>query len=482
MYIGVDVGTSGTKVILTDANAETLASYVAEYKLYSPRNGYAEQDALDWRNAAFKGIRAVLEQSGARGADVRAIGLSGQMHGLVPLNADGDPLRKAIIWCDQRSGAEAALLTEIFGRETLIEKTGNPAMTGFTAAKLLWFKNNEPSVFAMCKHVLLPKDYIRLCLTGGFATDISDAAGTQLMNIISGDWDSELLAGLGISREILPRIHESAEHVGTISQYAASRTGLKAGTPVVAGAADNAAAAIGCGIISEGNALTTLGSSAVIYAVSDKPRIDGQGRVHTLRASVPGKWTIMSCTQAAGMSLKWLRETFGFTETYSELDRLAAEIPVGSDRLIYLPFLNGERSPNPDPDARGVFIGLNSAHTKANVVRAVLEGVAFSQRACLDVFREIGINITDMISTGGGSKSRLWRQILADLYNCPVKALGSDDGAAMGAAVLAGARGTVRVAEVTEPSSDAARYEDFYGVYKNLYPTLKSTFAAMAKL
>jgi xylulokinase len=482
MYIGIDVGTSGTKVILTDANAKVLASHTSEYKLYSPQNGYAEQDALDWRNAAFEGIRAVLSKSGVSGSEVSAVGLSGQMHGLVPLDASGEPLCRAIIWCDQRTGAEAEALTGIFGRAALIEKTGNPAMTGFTAAKLLWFKNNEPSLFSKCRHVLLPKDYIRYCLTGDFATDVSDAAGTQLMNITTSGWDTDLLDGLAISPEILPRIYESSEVTGVISRSAAERTGLKAGTPVVAGAADNASAAIGCGVIAEGKAFTTIGSSAVIYAVSNKPRIDGQGRIHTLRASVPGKWTVMSCTQAAGLSLKWLRETFGFTENYAEMDKLANKVPAGSDKLIYLPFLNGERSPNPDPDARGVFIGLTSAHTKANIIRAVLEGVAFSQRACLDVFREMGVNVADMICTGGGAKSRLWRQMLADLYNCPVSTLTSDEGAAMGAAILAGAKFTPGIADVTEPSPDAARYDDFYGIYKTLYPTLKDTFGSLARL
>ncbi|MDR0819705.1 MAG: xylulokinase [Oscillospiraceae bacterium] len=501
-YIGIDVGTSGTKTALFSGGGELIASHTSEYPMYQPNNGWAEQDPLDWWNAVLDGIRAVGHYDG-----VRAIGLSGQMHGLVMLDGNGEVLRPAIIWCDQRTSKEAAQLTELIGAERLIRLTGNPAMTGFTAAKILWVRNNEPHIWERCRHILLPKDYIRYKLTGEFATEVSDASGMQLMDISARDWSGEILTKLQIDRALLPKMYESPDVTGvTLANVSA----LPAGIPVAGGAGDNAAAAIGCGITAEGKAFTTIGSSAVVYAVSDKPRIDVQGRVHALCASVPGKWTVMSCTQGAGLSLKWLRDLLpptplkewgnakaplseggqgGSRLSYSQMDALAADVPIGAEKLIFLPYLMGERSPHPDADARGVFFGLSAIHGNAQIIRAVLEGVAYSQRECLDVFREMGVEVGDMTFTGGGSKSELWRQMLSDLYNCPVKTLSRDEGAALGAAMLAAQSVGDSVSPPTNSSEAvipnrerSAEYEPYYQLYKSLYPVLRESYKSLAAL
>lgn len=503
--IGIDVGTSGTKTALFDETARCIASKTVEYPLYQPQNGWAEQDPADWWNAVAEGIRAVLEKGGVRGSEVAGIGLSGQMHGLVMLDADGHPLRHAILWCDQRTGRECAELEAEMGRSRLIDITANPAMTGFTAAKILWVKRHEPELFAHCAHILLPKDYIRYCLTGVFATEVSDASGMQMMDIPGRRWSPEMLAMLGVREEQLGRMFESPEVTGLVNREAAALTGLCEGTPVVGGAGDNAAAAVGTGVVAPGKAFTTIGTSAVVYTVSDEVHIDPQGRVHTFCASVPGKWTVMSCTQSAGLSMQWLRNTCCAAEqiqaaqdgrdVYALMDEKAAGVPIGAGRLLYLPYLMGERSPHPDPDCRGVFFGLSAVHDRANLIRAVLEGVAYSQRECVDVFREMGVSVEDMAVCGGGGRSRIWRQMLADLYGCPVSTLRVDEGAALGAALLAGVGAgvytdvadacakTVHRGETYPPNQEAhAAYEPYYQLYKQLYRDLRGDFAQLASL
>ncbi|MDR3364973.1 MAG: xylulokinase [Clostridiales Family XIII bacterium] len=498
--LGIDVGTSGTKTALFGLDGALIASHTDEYPMAQPQNGWAEQDPADWWRAAANGIRAVLAE--ADGAEVAGIGLSGQMHGLVMLGKDGGVLRPSIIWCDQRTEAETEDMDRLVGRQRIIEITANAPMTGFTAAKILWVKKHEPEIYEKCAHILLPKDYIRYKLTGEFATEVSDASGMQLMDVPKRGWSAEMTGKLGIDRALLAKMHESQDVTGVTSSLCARLTGLAAGIPVVGGAGDNPAAAVGTGVVAQGRAFTTIGSSAVVYAVSDEVRIDLKGRVHALCASVPGKWTVMSCTQGAGLSLQWLRNNVCTEETregeavgldpYILMDRLAEAAPIGAGRLLFLPYLMGERSPHPDPDCRGVFFGLSGVHKRANLVRAVMEGVAFSQLECVEVFREMGVPANDMVITGGGAKSRLWRQMLADLYGCPVSVPASDGGAALGAAILAGAGAGVfggieeacgqLVGKGGTLAPDAGRgkaYAPYFELYKKLYLSLKDDFKAL---
>jgi xylulokinase len=364
-------------------------------------------------------------------------------------------------------------------------------MTGFTAAKILWVQAHEPELWARVRHILLPKDYVRYVLTGEFATDASDAAGTQLFDVSGRQWNAELCKAANVDMKLLPTVFEGVEVTGKVSRAAAELTGLAAGTPVVGGGADNASAAVGCGVIAEGNAFLTLGSSAVILAVSDEPLVDTLGRVHSLCAAVEKKWTLMSCTQAAGLSLKWLARILNGVSAeqpgYGELDKLAEIIPPGSERLLYLPYLMGERSPHPDANARGAFVGLSAVHECGHLIRAVLEGVAFSQLECLEVFRGMGINVSEIVVTGGGARSPLWRRILADVLNVPLRTLKADEGAALGAAQLAAlSQGSgywaVELGEVTKPDLERHEaYAPFFELYKSLYVALKDSYKALAK-
>lgn len=503
--IGVDIGTSGTKTVLFDTAGQAIASATKEYPLYQPQNGWAEQDPADWWDAVLTTIRSVLEKSGVDAGEVAGIGLSGQMHGLVMLDEDGNVLRKSIIWCDGRTGAECAEITERIGKKRLIEITANPALPGFTAGKILWVRKNEPELYKKCRHILLPKDYIRYKLCGVFATEVSDASGMNLMDIPGRCWSEEVLSALEIDRALLPEMYESYEISGKVTSEAAALTGLKAGTPVAGGGGDNASAAVGTGVVEEGKAFTTLGTSGVIFAHSDKVTIDPEGRVHTFCAAVPGAWTVMSCTMAAGLSLKWLRDNF-FTgeiqtaqgmgvDPYYLMDKQAARIPIGANRLLYLPYLMGERSPLLDENSRGVFFGLSAIHTKYDMLRAVLEGVSYSERNCLDVLRGMGVPTAEMFACGGGGSSPLWRQMLADVYGCPVKTVVSKEGPALGVAILAGvgvgiypsvAEGCKEVIRTNPPqepiAANSAEYEKFYQIYRSLYPALKAQFGALAAL
>ncbi len=494
--LGADIGTSGTKTVLFTEDGIPVASETMEYPLYQPQNGWAEQEPCDWWNAVVAGIKAVIAKSGCSARDIVGIGLSGQMHGLVMLDKDGNVLRKSIIWCDQRTSRQCDEINSVVGSKRIIEITCNPPMTGFTASKILWVRENEPEIYEKCAHILLPKDYIRYKLTGEFATEVSDASGMQLMDVAGRCWSDELLGLLNIDKAMLAKMYESPEITGEITCEAAKVIGLAQGTPVVGGAGDNAAAAVGTGVVTAGSAFNTIGSSAVIYAVSDELKLDLEGRVHSLCASVPGKWTVMSCTQGAGISLKWLRDNcISSAGSYDEMCERASKVPVGADKLLFLPYLMGERSPHPDADCRGVFFGLSARHTSANMTRAVLEGVGYSQRECLDVFREMGVPVTDMTVCGGGGRSPVWRQILADLYGCPVSVLKADEGAALGAALLAGVGsgiyGSVSqacdaiVQKKTAALPDmaaAAQYEPYYKLYRKLYCSLKDDFKALSKI
>ncbi len=503
--IGVDCGTSGTKTVLFDESGKVIASKTIEYPMYQPKNGYAEQDPADWSNAMINTIKAVMTQSGVSKDDVKGVGISGQMHGLVMLDKDGNVLRKSIIWCDQRTAKEVEEMNEKLGEKKLIEITANPALTGWTAAKILWVKNNEPEIYEKCAHILLPKDYLRFILTGEFATEVSDASGMQLLNVPNRCWSDEVLSALEIDKSLLGKVYESCEVTGEVTAEMAELTGLKAGTIVVGGAGDNAAAAVGTGVVEDGKAFTTIGTSGVVFAHTSSISIDPKGRVHTCCAAVPNSWHVMGVTQGAGLSLKWFRDNFCNAEKetaslmgvdeYYLMDKEAETVPVGANRLLYLPYLMGERTPHLDPDARGVFFGLSAMHTKKDMLRAVLEGVSYSLRDCVEVFREMNINVSDMMACGGGGTSPLWRSMLADLYNCPVKTVASKEGPALGVALLAtvgagiyssvpeACKAVIKTDKTQEPiSENVPEYEKYYQLYREIYPALKASYKKLGNL
>ena len=503
--LGVDIGTSGTKTVLFTEDGTPVSSATYEYPLYTPRNGYAEQEPLDWWNAVVNGIKQVISDSGIIASEIKGVGLSGQMHGLVMLDGDNKVIRRSIIWCDQRTAREVVEITEKVGHDRLIEITANPAITGFTAAKIMWVKNNEPENYEKCRHILLPKDYIRFMLTGEYATEVSDASGMQLLDIPNRCWSDEVLGKLGIDKSLLAKVYESPEITGKITKRAAELTGLCEGTIVVGGAGDNAAAAVGTGVVEDGKAFTTIGSSGVVFAHTSDISIDKKGRVHTFCCAVPNCWHVMGVTQSAGLSLKWFRDNLCWSEMETALnmgvdpyyltDKAAMEVPIGANRLIYLPYLNGERTPHLDPNCRGAFIGLSTMHKKRDMIRAVMEGVSYSLRDCVEVMREMNINVTDMMACGGGGSSPLWRQMLADLYGCSVKTTQNKEGPALGVALLAAVgagiyssvpeacKAVILPDKIQNPvEENIGQYERVYKIYRNLYSALKPSYDELAAL
>lgn len=503
--LGIDIGTSGTKSVLFNTNGVPLASGTEAYPMDQPQNGWAEQDPADWWKATVHTCREVIEKSGIDPRNIKGIGLSGQMHGLVMLDKDGEVLRDSIIWCDQRTGKECDEITATIGADRLIEITANPALTGFTASKILWVRNREPEIYAQCAKILLPKDYIRYMLTGVFATDVSDASGMQLLDVKNRVWSSEVLTKLDIDPNLLAKVYESPEITGTVSKTAAQLTGLAEGTIVVGGAGDNAAAAVGMGVVKDQLAFTTIGTSGVVYAHTSEMKLDHLGRVHTFCCAVPGEWHVMGVTQGAGLSLQWFRNNFACEERlqaerenkdpYEVMTEEASEIPIGADKLIYLPYLMGERTPHLDPDCRGVFFGLSAAHTRAHLIRAIMEGVSYSIYDNVRILHDLGVEFDDMLLCGGGSRSELWRSMLADVMNCGVKTSPSVESPALGAAILAGVGAGVfpsvkdACESIVEYSSiekaneqNHEKYMGFYSIYQNLYPILKDQFKALTKL
>lgn len=489
--IGIDIGTSATKSVLFDLNCKEIASSTVEYPLYQPKNGWAEQKPEDWWKAVCKTLSEITVKAGG---EICAVGLSGQMHGLVMLDENDKVIRDAIIWCDGRTGEECGDIERAVGRDNLVEITGNPALPGFTASKIMWIKKHEPENYKRCKHILLPKDYIRFMLTGEYATDVSDASGMQLLDIKKRRWSKDVLDCLEIDERLLPKEYEGPDISGYVSRTAANLCGLPIGIPVAAGGGDNAAAAIGMGVCCNNKSFTTIGTSGVVYAHSDKPLIDKQGRVHTFCCAVPGEWHVMGVTQAAGLSLSWFKNQIAENYTYSQIDKMSKKVPVGADGLIYLPYLMGERTPILDANARGIFFGLSAMHSKAHLARAVLEGISYSLKNCLDVLKEMSIETTDMALCGGGSKSDFWHQMIADVYGFPIKTMKYAEGPALGAAILAGCAAGVfttvqscaeKVADiksVKQPCKESClAYEKNYSVYNKLYPALKSSFKLLAK-
>ncbi len=494
LLLGIDLSTTGAKALLIDEAGTVIASASTPLTLSTPHPLWAEQQPQDWWQATVASIRAALAMAAASGAEVRAVGLTGQMHGLALLDAQGEPLRPAILWNDQRTAAECDEIRARVGRSRLIAVTGNDALTGFTAPKVLWVRRHEPEVYARAAHILLPKDYIRYRLTGDFAMDKADGSGTLLFDLAARDWSPEVTAALDIPRSWLPPTHEGPEITGAISVEAAALTGLAAGTPVMAGGGDQAAQAVGVGAIEPGMAAVTLGTSGVVFAATATPLFEPEGRLHAFCHAVPGRWHLMGVMLSAAGSLQWLRDTLAPGVSFDALMAEAAQAPAGSEGLLFLPYLSGERTPHPDPLARGAWVGLTLRHTRAHMVRAVLEGVAFGLRDGFTLLARVGLGeMARARVSGGGARSPLWRTILASVLAIPLESVAASEGAAYGAALLAGVgagvwpdvaaacTATIQSGEMTTPNGDwQAEYERLYPIYQSLYPALKPAFAALA--
>lgn len=487
-FLGIDIGTGGTRSVIIDENGAVIATATAAHAPFaSPQVGWAEQDPHDWWRAAVESIREVLKSHNA--AEIKGIGLSGQMHGATLLDKNDQVLRPALLWCDQRTEKQCRDLDREIGRENLIRLVCNPAITGFTLPKLLWSRENEPEIWNQTTTVLLPKDYVRLRLSGDKATDVADASGTLLFDVQKRNWSDEMFDRLGLNRSLVPKVYESIEVTGTVNKRAAAETGLIEGTPIVAGAGDNAAGAVGMGIVAAGNASATIGTSGVFFVTTDQPKFDLNGRIHTLCHAVPDRWHMTGVTLSAGFSLRWFRENFGAGKSFEELGDSAEAITAGSEGLFWLPYLMGERTPHLDAHARAAFIGLTATHTNAHAVRAVMEGVAFSLRDCLSIFRELDLPIDKVRLGGGGAKSPIWRKIQADVYAATVETIAAEEGAAFGAALLAGVgtggwktvdeacETSIRISSTLEPeSANTAVYDRAFQTYQKIYPALKEVF------
>ena len=495
-WLGLDVGTGGSRALLVDGDGRARYSFIGVHEeMRMPRPLWAEQDPEDWWRASQVAIRGVLESAAIDGTAVAGIGLSGQMHGLVALDKQNQVIRPALIWCDQRSQRQVDFINSKLQPANVLRWTANPVLTGFTLPKLLWIRDNEPEKFEAIRQILLPKDYVRFKLTGEFATDVSDASGTALFDVVKRNWSAEMAAGLGLNPAILPKAYESSEVTGKISKAAAEATGLKAGTPVVGGAGDQAASAIGNGIVEPGAVSCTIGTSGVVFAYLEKPAYDPAGRVHTFCHAIPGAWHVMGVTQGAGLSLQWFRNRFAADTQYDDLTAEATLSPAGAHGLFWLPYLMGERTPHLDANARGAWIGLTARHQRADLVRAVLEGVCYSQRDGLEIIRQLGAEPALVRLSGGGAKSPFWQQLFADIFNRRVVTLETQEGSAYGAALLAlvgtdrygdareACRAAVREVHATQPQPEAVEfYNERYQIYKSLYPALKPAFEAIGKL
>jgi xylulokinase len=487
--LGLDVSTTATKAILLDDAGAVVGVGSAEYGYEIPRPLWSEQDPRLWWDAAQAATRGALATAGIAGSEVAAVGLAGQMHGAVLLDDADTPLRPAILWNDQRTSAECDEIRERVGAKRLIEVTGNDALTGFTAPKLLWVRRNEPETWARVAHVLLPKDYVRLRLTGEHATDRADAAGTLLLDLAAREWSNEVLGAIDIDPTILPRTAEGPEITGRVSAAAAGAIGLPAGTPVVAGGGDQAANAIGVGAVEEGVVALSLGTSGVVFAATERPIVEPTGRVHAFCHALPDRWHLMSVMLSAAGSLRWFRDALAPGVDFGVLADEAATVPPGSDGLLFLPYLSGERSPHPDPLARGAFVGLTVAHERRHLTRAVMEGVAFGLRDGLDLIVASGVRAPmELRATGGGIASPVWRQILADVLGAEIATPATTEGAAFGAAVLAtvaaglhesvpaAVEALVTVRSLAQPGAGAATYAERHEAYRELYPALAPTF------
>jgi xylulokinase len=496
LCIGLDVGTSGVKAVLVAADGAMVASAVADYPLLTPRPGWTEQEPEEWWRASCEVLRRLAPQAPGK---IEAIGLTGQMHGAVFLDGDGAVIRPAILWNDQRTAAECAEIERVVGAERLRKIAGNPALTGFQAPKVLWLRHNEPQAYARVRTLLLPKDFLRFRLTSVRASDASDAAGTLLLDLAARDWSDEILAALDIPRAWLPRVHEGPEVTGHLSAEGAAATGLTAGLPVIAGGGDNAAAAVGCGVVRAGTGFVSLGTSGVVFVPSATLEIDPSGALHVFCHAVPGQYHVMGVILSAGGSLRWHRDVIASeqgtdvnargSEAYDELVAMAAEIAPGADGLFFLPYLAGERTPHMDPFARGGWLGLTLAHDRRHLVRALLEGVCFAIKDALILMQRLGVSPDVLYAVGGGARSQEWRAMLASVLGVPLQRLAVEEGPAFGAALLAAVGAGVHadvaaavdaaVRPKGEPDApDAAlqaRYEQLYAAFAKLYPALRQT-------
>jgi xylulokinase len=517
-FLGIDVGTGGTRALLMDGSGAVVASGTEEHQPFaSPHPGWAEQDPLDWWRACAMAVKKALQKSLLRAEEIACVGFSGQMHGAVLLDSAGEAVRPALIWCDQRTEKQSRELSEKFGTDRLIRLTCNPPLTNFTLTKILWVRENEPQLWERVRYIMLPKDYVRFRLTGDRAIDQADASGTLLLDVAKRAWSAEVLSGTGIEKSFLPRLYESPEVCGKVNAEGASATGLKVGTPVVAGAGDQAAGAVGMGIVRAGVVSATIGTSGVVFAATDRPALDPRGRLHTFCHALPGRWHVMGVTQAAGLSLRWFRDTFGVAslgpdsgvidggtfgpgdaettatspsahrDRYEFLSEEAAAAPPGADGLFWAPYLMGERTPHLDPNARGALVGITPSHRRGHILRSILEGVAFSLKDSFSIFEEMKVPVTQIRLGGGGARSPLWRQIQADVYAHEVELVAAEEGAAYGAAVLAavGARhfssveeacdAVVHVASRVKPNpACSALLQKNYATFRRLYPALHS--------
>jgi xylulokinase len=493
LFLGIDVSTTGAKALLIDEKGTVVASATTPLTLQTPKPLWSEQDPREWWTGTATSVRKALANAGAAGSDVAAVGLTGQMHGLVLLDAKREVLRPAILWNDQRTGAECAEIESRVGRAELVREVGNVALTGFTAPKILWVRNHEPEVYAKARLVLLPKDFVRLRLTGEAAMDKADGSGTILFELKARTWSKRVLEALEIPADWLPPTFEGPETTGTITAKAAAETGLAAGTPVMAGGGDQAAGAVGAGAVRPGVVSLTLGTSGVIFATTDAPLVEPEGRLHAFCHAVPGKWHFMGVTLSAAGSLQWYHDTLAPKESFADLVAEAERAPAGCEGLLFLPYLSGERTPYPDPLARGSFVGLTVRHTRAHLTRAVLEGVAFSMRDCFGLLQGAGLaSVREVRIAGGGAKGALWRRIVASALGLPMLTVNSTEGAAYGAALLgavgkgawptveAACDATIAVTGRDEPVADWARaYAAAYPRYRALYPALKPTYDSL---
>jgi xylulokinase len=502
-WLGIDIGTGGSRALLVDASGEVVAGVTEAHEdIRMQRPLWAEQDPQDWWRAARAAIREVLAKAGVKGSDVAGVGFSGQMHGLVLLDQADQVIRPALIWCDQRSQPQVDWINEKAGKTFVVEQTANPVLTGFTAPKLLWVREHDPESYARARKMLLPKDYVRFMLTGEHIGDVSDASGTALYDVVNRRWALPLAEKIGVDKDLLPPVYESCQVAGKVTARAAEQTGLAPGTPVVAGAGDQAASAVGNGIVQAGLVSCTIGASGVVFAHMDEVAYDPSGRVHTFCHAVPGKWHVMGVTQAAGLSLQWFHNNLGqdavaraareHTDAYDLLLAEAATAPAGSEGLYWLPYLMGERTPHLDATARGGWIGLTAKHTRAHLIRSLVEGVSYSLKDCLDILESLGSPVAGVRASGGGARNPFWRGILAGVFAKPIATLQTQEGSAYGAALLAmvgsghfstvgqACAATIRERDRVTPDDELTTiYAAGHTIFRGLYPALKPTFPKM---
>jgi xylulokinase len=492
--LGIDVSTTSAKALVVDETGMVVSMASTTHTLFIPRPLWSEQNPIDWWTGTCKSIRQALSKAKIDASDIAAIGLTGQMHGLVMLDEKGEVLRPAILWNDQRTGAQCDEIRARLGKSRLIQITGNDALTGFTAPKILWVQENEPDIYKRCRHVLLPKDYIRYRLTGGYAVDCADGAGTILFDLKKRTWSEEVLKALDIPLEWMPKTYEGIEITGTVSKEGAEATGLLEGTPVAGGGGDQAAQATGVGAVKPGIVAVTLGTSGVVFATTPSALIEPEGRLHAFCHTSPGRWHLMGVMLSAAGSLQWYHNTLAVGESFDALISEAANVPPGCEGLLFLPYLTGERTPYPDPLARGAWVGLISKHTRAHITRSVLEGVAFGLRDCFELLRTAGLDaIQEARVSGGGAKSQIWQQIIADILGVELLTVNTTEGAVFGAALLAGVSvgkwtdidsacsTCVHVTGSVKPRLDIkAKYDGYYQLYKNLYPALMQITHALS--